>query len=141
MRADRPIDGDVLIGDFAGPPQRRVRPLVARPVAHGRQHFVERPFQIDRGRPRGEERGISIFQRFVRCVRPQGEPHAIGRGGADQRRTAHLHGPDRAGGIVETGKADGDKAMRQLGLVDNADACAVAFDPDGAHLLAVDFHG
>jgi hypothetical protein len=31
--------------------------------------------------------------------------------------------------------------MRQLGLVNNAGACAVAFDPDGAHLLAIDFHG
>jgi hypothetical protein len=31
--------------------------------------------------------------------------------------------------------------MGQQRLVDYDEACAIAFDPDGSHLLAVDFHG
>jgi hypothetical protein len=31
--------------------------------------------------------------------------------------------------------------MRQLRLVDDSDACRVAFEPNAAHLLAIDFHG
>ena len=59
----------------------------------------------------------------------QSEPNAIGRRGADQRRAAHLHGLDRAGGVVEGREPTSRKTMRQLRLVDDADACAVAARP------------
>ncbi len=141
MPADGLVDGHVLIGNLVCAAQCRFGPLRTRPVAHGSQHLVERPFQIDRGRPRPDEHGTGAFQRFVGCIGAQSQPDAIGRSGPDQRRTAHLHGFDRTGRIFERGKPHSGKAMRQLRLVDNADACAVAFDPNAAHLLAVDFHG
>jgi hypothetical protein len=45
------------------------------------------------------------------------------------------------GSSFERGKPRSGKAMRQLRLIDNADAGAVALDPNAAHLLAIDFHG
>jgi hypothetical protein len=53
VRADGPVDGDILIGDFTGTQECSVRALVAWPVAYGRHHFVEGPFEIDRGGARG----------------------------------------------------------------------------------------
>ena len=62
-------------------------------------------------------------------------------GGADQRRAAHHHGADRVRGLVERRQPRGHVAMRQRGLVDDADRPAVGLEPDGAHGFAVDLHG
>ena len=139
--ADRPIDGHVFVGNLAGAAQRCVRTIAARPVTYGRQHFVECPFQIDRSRTRGNEDCTGLFQRFVRCIGPQGEPDTIGRGRTDQGRAADLHRLDRASGVFKGDKPQGGKAVGQLRLVDDARARTVAFDPDGPHLLAINFHG
>ena len=81
------------------------------------------------------------FQRFVGCIGPQRQPDTIGRGRTDQGRAADLHRLDRASGVFKRGKPQGGKAVGQLRLVDDAGARTVAYDPDGAHLLAIDFHG
>ena len=127
--------------NLAGAPQGGGRPLAARLVAHGRHHLVERPFQIDGGRAGGDQRGIGALQRLVGGIVAQRQPHAVGRGGADQRRAAHLHGLDGPRGVFQRRKLRDDEAMRQLRLVDDADALAVAFQPDAAGVFAVDFHG
>ena len=141
MPADGLVDRHILVGNLACAAQRGVRPFRARAVAHGSQHLVEGPREIDRGRPRCDERGAGTLQRFIGGVSTHSEPDPIGRSGSDQRCAADLHGPDRAGGIVDRDKPFCDEAMRQLGLIDNADARAVALDPNAAHLPAVDFHG
>ena len=101
MAADTQVDGDILIGDFAGAAQRRRDALGARPVAHRRRHLIERPFEIDRGRPRRQQLGIGALEIVVGGIRPQRQPHAVGRGRPDQRRAAHLHRFDRADAIVQ----------------------------------------
>ncbi len=115
-------------------------PLGARPVAHRRHHLVERPFQIDRGRARGEQRRVSAIQRLVGGVGAQRKADPVGRGRADQRRAADHHGADRMRRLVERGEARGDETMRQRRLIDHADRPAVRLEPDAAHGFAVDFH-
>jgi hypothetical protein len=139
--ADRGVDLDILVGDL-------LRALVgggdtfgAGAIAHRRHHLVERPFQVDRGRPRREQQRVGALQRGVGGILAQRQRHAIGRRGADQRRAAHLHGLDRARRILAGRKPDRVVAMRQQRLVDRADRDAVGLDPDGARVLAVDFHG
>src|SRR5208283_1133636 len=114
--------------------------LGARPVAHCRHHLLERPFQIDRRRPRGDQRGVGALQRFVGGVLAQRQTHAIGRGRADQRRAADHHGADGMRGILQRLKSGRGEAMRQRRLIDHADRPAVRLDPDAAHGLAVDLH-
>ena len=65
---------------------------------------------------------------------------AVGGGGADQRRAAHLHREDRARGLLHRPQRDDDERMRQPRLVDDLDRPAVVREPDGAGGLAVDFH-
>ena len=96
--------------------------LGARPVAHRGHHLVERPFEIDRGRPRGGERGAGALEIFVGGIRAQRQPHAIGRGGTNQRRAAHLHRFDGVHGVGQRLEPHGGEAVRQQRLVDDADA-------------------
>ena len=56
VAADRLVDGDILVGDLRRAAIGRRDPRLARLVADGGDDLVERPFQIDRGRPRGEQR-------------------------------------------------------------------------------------
>ena len=141
VAADRLVDGDVLVGDFVGAGKRGGGALAARAVAHRGSIFVERPFQIDGGRPRRRKRRTGALQVFVGGVLAQRQPHAVGRGRPDQRRAAHLHRFDGVRGIGERLEPRGGEAMRQQRLVDDADAFPVALQPDRAHVFAVDFHG
>jgi hypothetical protein len=95
-------------------------------------HAVERPAQIDRGRPRAREPPDRMIERRVvgACVHRNGE--APGRRRADQRRAAHLHVGDGARGLLEIRQAGDDEFMRQARLVDDLDRRAVVDGPDRA---------
>jgi hypothetical protein len=136
---DRGVDLHVLIGDLIRPPVRGGDAILARAVAHRRQHLVQRPLQVDRGRPRGEQERTGAFQRRVGRILAQRQRDAVGRDRADQRCTAHLHRPDRMRGILDGRKPDRDIAMRQPGLIDGADG-PIGLDPDRARVLSVDLH-
>src|SRR6185503_4534330 len=83
----------------------------------------------------------SPFQVFIGGVLAQRQPNTISGCRADQWRAAHLHGFDRARRVAERFQPRLLEAMRQHRLVDDADALAIAFQPNGARLFAVDFHG
>ena len=124
---------------------RRIRggdALVARPVAHRRHHLVERPFEVDRGRPRGEQRRIAR----VRALRRRRRPAAPGRSRRPRpRRSAARRAPawSRIACAASSSVASRAVAKRcgSSGLVDDADRPAVRLEPDGAHGFAVDIHG
>ena len=63
--ADAPVDGDVLVGNLGGARVGRVGALRRRQRPQQRAHFVERPAQIDRGRPRRDQRLIGAVERGV----------------------------------------------------------------------------
>src|SRR5207249_3880315 len=70
----------------------------------------------------------------------QRQAYAVRGRGADQRRAAHLHGLDRAGGVLD-GLERGDRELvRQFRLVDDLHRPTVRRDPDGAICLAADVH-
>src|SRR5262249_18463667 len=115
-------------------------PLVARPVAHRRDDLVERPAQIDRGRPGREQCRMGALDAIVRGVLAQREAHAVGGGRADQRPAADHHGGDRSRPARGRPEAPGLEAMRQPGLVDHADRPSVRLEPDRAPGFAVDLH-
>ncbi len=138
--ADRAVNGDILIANLGGAFLGNSQPLAARPVAHRRHHLIERPFQVDRRRPRRQQRAVSGFERFVGGILAQRQHHAISRDRADERRAAHQHRGDRMRGIVTRRQSHGAEIMRQHGLVDDADR-AIGLDPDAAHRFAIDLHG
>jgi hypothetical protein len=75
-----------------------------------------------------------------RGVCTQGQGHAVGAGGADERRTPHDHVGDGAHGIVEGEQAHEREFVRQPRLIDDLDGAAVFHGIDGSIVLAADFH-
>ncbi len=138
--ADLAAGLDVLIAKGAGARIGASEPALARLVAHRGQHLVERPAQVHRRRARGHQRLAGRLQRFVRGILAQGETYAISRRRADQRRAAHLHRPDRVGGILQRGQPRGLEAERQLRLVDDLHRPAVPAHPDRAVMPPIDLH-
>ncbi len=139
--ADGAVGGNIGIADLG-----RARPggseaLAMRAVADGGRHLIQRPQEIDGGGAGAAEAGYGRLQRDIGCILPQRQANAIGRGGADQRRTPYLHHLDRAGGIFEAFQTGDDEAMGKLGLVDDRDRAAILAWPDGAVMGAVDLHG
>jgi hypothetical protein len=65
VAADRFVDGDVLVADFGGPAIGGSDAFFARTIADRCHRLVERPFQIDRGRPGREQLGAGALQRLV----------------------------------------------------------------------------
>ncbi|MNC12837.1 hypothetical protein D3C75_605630 [compost metagenome] len=65
-------------------------------------HAVQRPEQVDRGRPRGRQHGEVLLQRSPPVAaggqpRARAEHHAVGGADADRRGAAHHHQTDRLG--------------------------------------------
>ena len=101
MAPDGAIDDDILVANFRGAAIGGGESLATQTIAHHRHHLIERPFEIDCSGTCGEERRIGTIESLVRCIGVQGEADTVGRSRPDQRRTAHLHGGNRAGGIVQ----------------------------------------
>ena len=76
---------------------------------------------------------------FVGRIVAHRQRQAIGRDRADQRRAARLHRLDRMRRVFGVAQRQRDEFVRQLGLVDDAEGI-LADGPDGAVMLAVDFH-
>jgi hypothetical protein len=140
VAADAEIDRDVFLADFGGTGIGRGDAFAARLVAHGGHDLVERPFEVDRCRPRRDQAPVGALQRFVGGVVLQGDAHAVGRDRADQRRAPGLHRGDRIGGIGKRRQPQRHHLMRQPRLVDDADGLAVGFAPDTAPVCSIDQH-
>ena len=104
-------------------------------------HARQRPVQVHRRRPRGAEGGDGRSQRPIIGIAFERQRHAIGCGGTDQRRAAHLHGADGMRRVFQRGQTKDAISVRQRGLVDDLDD-GLRFDaPDAAGRGAIDFHG
>ena len=139
--ANPAVDRDVLIADFN-------RELAGTGDAGGggqglelSSDPVEGPAQVDGGRARLEEHGVSAVERVVGRIHAQGQPQAPGGRGADEWGTAHQHGADGVGRVVERGETGRDERVGQPGLVDDFDRGAVGGRPEGAGGAAVNVHG
>ena len=140
MTADTLVDRDVFFGNLARARIGSRGPFRRRQMPQHRAHLIERPFQVDRRRPRRDQRFVGTIQRGIRTVGPHRQRHAIGRGRADQRRAAHQHRADRVSRGIAVRQPRHDKVVRQFPLVDRADRPAVRLEPDTAKMLAVDLH-
>ena len=125
--------------DFGGATVGGRSPLRARAVADHGHDLVERPFEVDRGGPGGQQHRIGALQRLVGRVLTQRQRHAIGSRRPDQRRAANHHGADGVGRLRERRQPCGEEPMRQRGLVDHPDRPPIRLEPDGAHGFAADF--
>ena len=101
MRADGAIDLDILVRDAGGLGVGRRGPRMRGERGEVLSHRIQRPAQVDRGRPRGGELLARRVERRVARVFAHGERESIGRGRADQRRPAHPHVADRRRGLVD----------------------------------------
>ena len=90
--------------------------------AQMRAHRVQRPAQVDRGRPRRGELLMRGVERSVARILAHGEREPVGRRRADQRRAAHPHVADRGRRLVDAAQRRDPELMRQPALVDDVDA-------------------
>ena len=110
-------------------------PACTRP-RKGALHALDRPEQVDRGRPRRRHqvaqsagtRWRTAWCRW-RLLRFMPEREAHGRGDADRRRAANHHRLDGLGHVLGGLAGDVDLRRRQLALVDHHDG--VVFPLDG----------
>ena len=129
---DRAVDRDILVGDLrglgvgCGGALRRIERTQAD--AHG----VERPAQVDGGRPRRVKRLPGLVQCGVAGILAHREREAVGRRHADQRRAAHPHVADRRRRLGDAAQGRDAKFVRQPALIDHVDAPAVAVQPNRA---------
>ena len=107
MLADLAVGLDVLVADFGGAGIGGGDALVARLVAHGLLHLIERPAEIDGGGTRGGEHLASMLERFVDCMHAQAERDAVSCGRPDQGRPPHLHGGDGVRRVFERAQRHG----------------------------------
>ena len=149
MRLDQPVavladlaaGFHVVVADLGGLGIGGSHPRLARLVAHRLLHLAERPAKIDGRGPCRGERLAGPLERVVRYVIAERKGCAIGRGGADQRRTPDLHCRDGPGGVFERFEGDGLEGEWKLGLIDDLDRPPVGVQPDGPVVVAVDVHG
>jgi hypothetical protein len=85
----------------------------------------DRPVEIDRSRPRGEEDGGGFVEVFPSLG---GEYVPVGRGDADRRGTAHGHCPDCLGYLGGRTALELDLLVGQAPLVEDDDA--ILFQPN-----------
>ena len=141
MAADRLVLRHILVGDRGSFRISDALAFGGRRVAQPGQHPLDRPAQIDRGRPRLRQHRRVALQRHRRRILPQAETQPVRRRGPDQRRAAHLHGTDGMRRLRHVGQPHDLQRPRQLGLVDDADRPAVVrIDPDGSVWHSVDTH-
>ena len=93
--ADGAAHLDILVRDLRGLRPGDRGALLARMVAQHVAHALQRPAQIDRGRPRLGEHVVRAVERLVRRILAHRERDAVSRRRADQRRAAHDHRLDR----------------------------------------------
>src|SRR5258705_367592 len=75
------VDRHILFRDFAGAGIGRLSARRRRQRGKRRAHLVERPFQVDRRRPRRDQHAASLIEAGIRAVHPHRQGHAIrGRG-------------------------------------------------------------
>ncbi len=135
MHADLPAHLDILVCNLARP---RIRETFSLSGGGGKQrapHFLERPAKIDGCWPLLGEVRNRMIERGVGRIGTHRKCHAVGRRRPDQRRTSDLHGENGLRHVFHGRHGDDFESMRQLRLIDDLDAVAGIFEPDGAVCL------
>ena len=115
MLAYSAVGLDILVADFGGAGESRGDALVARLIADGLLHLIQRPAEIDGGRARGGEYLAGMVERFVARAHAQAERDAVSGGRPDQRRPpspASLR--DGARSVLERAQRHNLEPVRQL---------------------------
>ncbi len=139
--ADGLADRHVLVGDQGGFGVGGGAAISGRKRREPPAQAFDRPAQVHRGRPRGQQQGAGALQSLVAGVLPRGERHAVAGRRPDQGRPPDGHVRDRPGHGLGACDSQGLESMRQHPLVDHQDVAAVMVQPDGPKIAAVDAHG
>jgi hypothetical protein len=103
----------------------RLAPCRRRRLLQHALHARQRPVQVDGRRPcRGQHGKDMVEARIARILR-QAERHAVGGGGADQRRAAHLHDANGLGYVFQGNQSQHHGFARQARLVEDQKAVTV----------------
>ena len=138
--ADRRTERDILVGDASGAGQGCRRAFAGRQRHDEPAHPLERPGEIDGGRPGRGETFAGAGETRVGCVFAQSKGDAIGGGHADERRAAHPHVGDRGRRFGQRGEAAHFETVRQLGLIDDLDFAVAGIPRDRAEMSSTDAH-
>ena len=139
--ADAAIDRDILIGKLGGAALGGRRALGRRQRQQRAQHVVQRPAQVDRGRPGREQRSLRRAQRRVGRI---GSASAAPCRRRRRRRSAAHRAPTCRGSRSPCRRRVSividPEFVRQPALVDDVDGAAVGIGPDRAVVAIADFH-
>ena len=138
--ADGRTDRDILFRQLAGQSPGLLRPLGCGQRREGQAQPLQRPAQVDGGGARRCKLFDGVGESRVGGVGHQGKGQSISPRHADQRRPAHLHVGDGAGGRPCIAQHDPLERMRQQRLVDDLDS-AEFNRPDRPERGACDLHG
>jgi hypothetical protein len=136
--ANGPAALDILLGNSPGFSERKRCPLARRAGAQTALHAIQRPMQIDGGRPCRTQRPDSFAEPPVGRIGTHRKRNAIGRSRPDQRSAAHHHRADRFCRIGHRVEMLGHELERESRLVD--DHHGPFFRPDRAIVMAADTH-
>ena len=139
VQPDPAVDLHILVANLGGAAIGGLGAGLGRKRLQDARHLVQRPFQVDRGRPGFVQHLPCLAKRGVGRIGGHLHRDAIGRRRPDQRCATHPHVADRVGEILTGGQGDDPKLVRQPALVDDAHLSR-RFAPDGAVGLAVDLH-
>ena len=139
MMADQAAGFDILIRHLRGFRIGRRHALRRRNPAERLLHLAQRPVEIHGSGSRGGQSCASAFEPGIGGVRLQRQGNPVSRRNANQRRSAHLHDLDGAGGIGERGQRKGFECVRKARLIDDADR-AITIVPDRTVVNALNFH-
>ena len=122
VRADRAVDGDVLVGDRVGGGARGVGPRAGRQRRRGApttSSSAQRRFTaVGRVASSAARAPSSAPSDAIGAHR---QPDPVGRRRADQRRAPHLHRRDRVRDLGERAQRPHDERVGQGGLIDDLD--------------------
>lgn len=103
-------------------------------------HTIERKTQVHCRRPRGFEPHRGLFEIRARWIGARRKRQTICRSNANERRAAHLHGLDCAGGVRYSRKRGNPEFVRQKRLVDDLHALRSRLPPNAPVYFAANPH-
>jgi hypothetical protein len=125
MLADQSVGSLVFRGNGASLLPGQISPCRRRRLFKYRSHARQRPVQVDGRRPCRGQHGKDMVEARIAGILRQAERHAVGGGGADQRRAAHLHDANGLGYVFQGNQSQHHGFARQTRLVEDQKAVTV----------------
>ena len=140
VAANGAVELDVVVGHLGRAGISGLGATSGRKRLERLAHLVQRPAQVDRGRPRRVQRLPGRVEGCIGRVVAHLQRDPVGRRHADQGCAAHPHVADRGRHLGHRVQRHDTELVRQPALVDDVDRASVLVQPDGSEMAFADLH-